>query len=108
LGVPEVLAGTVLEISSAVFDTLESWGLLDKTQAFVFDTTASNTGRYNGACKLLENKLNRDIIYFGCRHHIVEIILADIFKKCKISPMTGPDIPLFKLFKKKWDTINLN
>jgi hypothetical protein len=41
LGVPEVLAEARLEISSAVFDTLESWSLLDKTQAFVFDTTDS-------------------------------------------------------------------
>jgi hypothetical protein len=80
LGVPEVLAVIGLKILSAVFDILESWELLDKTQAFVFDTTASNTGRYNGACKLLENKLNRDIIYSGCRHHIFEIILTEIFK----------------------------
>ncbi|KAF0746730.1 Uncharacterized protein FWK35_00015453 [Aphis craccivora] len=96
---PEELAGTGLEISSAVFNTLET---------FVFDTTASNTGRYNGACTLLENKLDRDIIFFSCRHHIFKIILAGIFKKCKISPMTGPDIPLFKQFKAKWNTINLN
>jgi len=81
LEIPEVSAGTRLEISSAVFDTLESWALLDKTQSFVFDTTASNNGRYNGACTLLENKLDRDIIFFGCRHHIFEIILVDIFKK---------------------------
>jgi hypothetical protein len=108
LGVPKVLAGTGLEISPAVFDALESWELLDKTQAFVFDTTASKTGRYNSACTLLENKLNRDIIYFGCRHHIFEIVLADIFRKCEISPLTGPDIPLFKRFKAKWYTINFN
>ncbi|KAE9535245.1 hypothetical protein AGLY_007978 [Aphis glycines] len=63
LGIPEVSAGTGLEISSAVFDTLKSWALLDKTQAFVFDMIASNT---------------------------------------------GPDIPLFKRFKTKWNTTNLN
>jgi len=108
LGIPEVSAGTELEISSVVFYFLESWALLNKTQAFVFYTIASNTGRYNGACTLLENKLDRDIIFFDCRHHIFEIILADILKKCKISLMTGPDIPLFKRFKAKWNNIYLN
>ncbi|KAF2904341.1 hypothetical protein ILUMI_01838 [Ignelater luminosus] len=35
------------EISNAVFNTLEKWGLVDKVRAFVFDTTSSNTGRFN-------------------------------------------------------------
>lgn len=45
LGVPEIPSGTGSEISSAVYDSLEKWSLLDKVQGFVFDTTASNTGR---------------------------------------------------------------
>jgi len=37
-----------------VYNTLEDWSLFDKVQAFVFDTMASNTGSFNGACVLLE------------------------------------------------------
>lgn len=45
LGVPELPEATGSEICSAVYDTIENWGLSEKAQAFVFDTTASNTGR---------------------------------------------------------------
>jgi len=106
LGVPELSAGTGYEVSSAVYDTLEDWSLLHKVQAFVFDTTASNTGRLNGACVLLEHKLDRDILYLACRHHILEIILQSVFVSSKFNPSSGPDIPLFKRFKNKWETID--
>jgi len=107
LGVPELCSGTGIEISSAIYDVIEEWSLLNKVQAFVFDTTASNTGRINGACVLLEHKIEREILFLGCRHHICEIILAAVFKKCNISSISGPDIPLFKRFKAKWADINL-
>ena len=45
LGVPHLPSGSGAEVSSAVHDTLEKWLLLDKVEGFVFDTTASNTGR---------------------------------------------------------------
>lgn len=38
LGVPHIPSGSGKEISSAVFDTLEKWDLLEKVEAFVFDT----------------------------------------------------------------------
>lgn len=44
LGVPKLDSGTGYETSSAIYDTLKEWSLLDKVQAFVFDTTSSNTG----------------------------------------------------------------
>jgi len=34
----------------------KNWGLLEKIQGFVFDTTASYSGRLNGACVLLEQQ----------------------------------------------------
>lgn len=108
LGVPELSAGTGYEISSAIYDTLEDWSLLEKVKAFVFDTTASNTGRLNGACVLLEQKLGRDILFLPCRHHIYEIILQVVFTKAKFSASSGPDIPLFKRFKKEWINKNID
>jgi len=106
LGVPELTSGTGLEISSAVYDTLQEWSLQDTVQAFVFDTTASNTGRLNGACYLLEQKLNRDIMFLTCRHHIYEIVLHGVFNKIQLTPNKGPDIPLFKRFQKQWKLLN--
>jgi len=34
----------------------------------------------SGACILLEQKLGRALLYLGCRHHIIALILAAIFK----------------------------
>lgn len=65
--IPELYAGIGIKISSAVYDIIDNWSLTNKVKAFVFDTTASNTGKLNGACGLLEQKIGRDILYFRCR-----------------------------------------
>ena len=106
LGVPALNSGTGKEISSAVYNLLLDWNLVDKVQAFVFDTTASNSGRLNGACVLLEQLLNSDILLFACRHHIFEIVLQAVFAHVKITVTSGPDIPLFKRFKSNWKNID--
>lgn len=105
LEVPQMPSWTGYEISSAVYDTLQKWSLLDKVQAFVFDTTASNTGRLNGACILLEQSLEREILFLACRHHIFELVLQGVFSEVKLFPMTGPDILLFKRFQHAWENI---
>ena len=58
-----------------VFNTLEKWELKNKINALCCDTTASNTGRLNGACVLLEKKLGGDLLYLPCRHHIYELFI---------------------------------
>lgn len=105
LGVPELLTGTGREMSSAVY-ILTEWSFLNKVQAFVFDTTASNTGRLNGACHLLEQELERDILHLACRHHLHEIVLQGVFNELQDSSSTGPDIPLYKRFKNAWRDID--
>lgn len=102
LGAPQIVSSTGTEMSSAVFDTLQDWGLLQKVEAFSFDTTASNTGRLNGACTLLEQKLERSILWLPCRHHIFEIVLSGVFNATKVTPLSGPNIPIFKRFQKEW------
>src|SRR6218665_868835 len=37
-------------------------------------------GHRAGVCNLLEQKLERDILYLACRHHFTELILAAAFK----------------------------
>lgn len=106
LGVPALASDTGKEISSAVYNLLLDWVLIVKVQAFVFDTTSSNSGRLNGACVLLEQLLNRDILFFACRHHVFEIILQAVFSYVKVTVMNGPDIPLFKRFKIFWKNVD--
>lgn len=106
LGVPSLTSCTGSEVSSAVYDILLEWSLEDKIQAMVVDTTASNTGRLNGACILLEQKLERQLLLLACRHHMYEIVLAGVFSESKLSVMSGPDIPIFKKFQKNWPNID--
>ena len=42
--------------ATSVFNSLEKWELKNKINALCCDTTASNTGRLNLACDLLQKK----------------------------------------------------
>ena len=56
LSVPKLDNGPGESIANAVSEVLKDWKLEDQVVAMSFDTTNSNTGRYNGACKLIEKK----------------------------------------------------
>lgn len=106
LGVPKLPNGTGEGIANAVYDLLVEWNLQDHVQAMGFDTTSANTGVHNGACTILERKLQRNLLYLACRHHISELILKSVFelKVCKVS--SGPTVPLFVRFQKTWTKLN--
>jgi len=99
LAIPKLISGTGRSISSAVYETTSSWGLLVKIKCMSFDTTAVNTGLRNGACILLEQ--DKDVLWLACRHHIMEIMLEAVVVHA-IGCSSGPDT---LLFKKSWNTI---
>jgi len=99
LGISYISNDTGNEICLAVNDIIENWALLEKIQRIVFDTTAYNFGRLNGACDLLEQKLARNILFLTCKHHIFEIILQVGFIEAKkIVPSSGLNLLNFKRF----------
>lgn len=63
-----------------------------------FDTTASNTGNQNGACVLLEDKLNRKLLHLACRHHILELLVSKLFEILVEKNTRGPIIDIFQKF----------
>jgi len=101
LAVPKLPAGTGEAAASAVFDCAASWGLCDRIKAMSFDTTPVNTGRYNGACVLLEQKLQKDMLWLACRHHVLEIVLEALVMQ-SIGTSKSPEIAIFKRFKEYW------
>ncbi|XP_029346464.1 uncharacterized protein LOC115034269 [Acyrthosiphon pisum] len=107
IGIPKLEKSTGKEQANAIYYALENWGVTDVVQALCCDTTASNTGRLNGACVLLEQKLERDLLYLPCRHHIYEIILRGVFESVLPHTTTSPDIPLFKKFRNNWNKIDI-
>lgn len=105
LGVPKIESGSGESTATAVYETVSSWGIVDQIKCMSFDTTAVNTGPRNGACVLLEQKMQRDMLWLPCRHHILEIMLEAVVVQ-GVGPSTGPDILLFKRFKTFWPQIN--
>lgn len=104
LGVPKLATGTGENEAKAVYDLVEQWQLSAKVQAMSFDTTSVNTGRFSGVCVRLESMLNRELLWLACRHHVMELILAKVFKLC-CGPSSAPFIPIFKRFKAAWDGV---
>ncbi|KAL4103442.1 hypothetical protein QTP88_018819 [Uroleucon formosanum] len=105
LGVPKLESATGKEQAQAIFHALQDWGIKDSVKAICCDTTASNTGRLNGACVLLEQLLEKDLLYLPCRHHISEVILKSVFD-VKFGSTSGPNVPIFKRFKEYWSKID--
>lgn len=107
LQVAKIPNGTGKEQAKAVVDALEEWGLVEKVVGMAFDTTASNTGRINGACTLIEQKLGKNLLYFACRHHMLELVAGAAYTTL-MAPTKGPEELLFKRFQARWESINQN
>lgn len=98
LCIPKLKSGEGENIASAAYESLLSWGLLNKVKSMSFDTTASNTGSRKGACILVEQKMDKEMLCLACRHHTMEIMLESVVKNV-IGPSSGPDNLLFKRFQ---------
>lgn len=106
LGVPKLACGTGWNTGEAVYKILQTWDLEGKIIGMGFDTTSVNTGVQNGACIFIENKLEKELLWFACRHHIMEIILSKVFALC-LGPSSSPEIPIFKRLKETWNAVVL-
>ena len=71
--------GTGENEANAVCSLLEEWKLTEKVQTLSFDTTPVNTGRHNGVCKRLEDKLGCELQWLTYHHHMLELVLAKGF-----------------------------
>lgn len=103
LASPAIPDGKGVSMANCLQATMEEYELLDKLEAVVFDTTASNTGKYHGCVARLEKKMGRALLWLACRHHVPELFIkhADIAVR---GPTKGPEDKLFKTFKKKLPT----
>jgi len=87
-----------------VHELLTSWKCDHLVIGICFDTTASNTGKVNRACPVLEARVGRNLLWMVCRHHILEVLLFDAFSVC-FRPPSRPDVLIFKRFRDKWSEI---
>ena len=69
-----------------------------------FDTTASNTGVFSGACVSLEEELGKQLLYLACRHHCLELHIKHVALNVG-RPTKGNEDALFKRFRESWNDI---
>ena len=77
--------------------------MLIESVNMTFDTTSSNTGHLTAACIAIQDKLQRAVLWSGCRHHIGEVLLSHVFTDLKIEASKSPDVTLFKRLRSNWD-----
>lgn len=58
-------------------------------------TTVSNTERMNAACIILEQLLNKSLLYLSCGHHIYKLVLRFIIELKMSNFSGGLDVELF-------------
>ena len=78
LASPVISDGTGRALANTVYRVVSQFELLDDVQAFVFDTTASNTGCWRGSVTMFEAMLGRSALWLARRNHIPELHI-----KCK-------------------------
>lgn len=87
--IAKIKDGTGLVISDTVYEHVVEWNLLDEIVAVCTDTTASNTGIFNGSVVLFQQLMERNILYFACRHHVLELIVGAVYEVL-FGESTGP------------------
>ena len=106
LGVPAIphksTAKTGDLISEVSIELIEEWNCAECVAGMVFDTTSSNTGCKTAACVVLQNRLNRPLLWYACHHHVCEILLTRVWDALKIEVSKSPEILLFKRFKENF------
>ena len=81
LGIPKVSNAKGVTTKDAILELLEEWGISLDIFALVFDTTSSNSGIRKGAAVLIEQALDYKVLYFGCRHHVAELLASAAWGK---------------------------
>ncbi len=105
LGIPKMDRGTGEAQVNACIEVIEKWNLRSQIKGLVFDTTASNTGLHKGACVGIEKALGTELVWIACRHHVMEVVLSNVFKSL-FGPAEGPSTALFQRFQKQWPSMN--
>ena len=81
---------------------VEIWGIRkENIIGIVFDTTPSNTGEWSGVCSLLSDWIGHNVIWCGCRKHMIELWMT-WFCKAVCGETKDPGQALFRKFKKEF------
>ena len=109
LGVPSYKKEADQSVGGIIADTsfklTTEWNCNNNIVNMAFDTTSSNTGHLSAACIAIQDRLDRSLLWSGCRHHIGEVLLTHVFNGLKIEVSKSPDVNVFSRLRKNWDLL---
>lgn len=106
LGARVIPNGTGQAQCDEVVYQLGKWDCTECVCALCSDTTSSNTGCKKGAYLLIERALGKPLLYFACRHHLLEVIPKHLFDKL-VEASSSPDLgTLCRNFEAAWDEMD--
>ena len=103
LGVVPTYSGKAADQALVIQNLVEHFELPDQIFAICTDTTATNTGRKEGAVMILTRVLQKPLLWLMCRHHIYEIHMAHAYKAITRQESQAPGKTLYLNFKKRWE-----
>ncbi|KAG0717709.1 hypothetical protein GWK47_007951 [Chionoecetes opilio] len=106
LAVPKLSDGKAESTAVVIGEVLTEWNLKDRIVAVCFVTTAVNTGGNSGVCLRLQMMLDKSLLYFARRHHVLEILLDKVFSSLFKEQSKGPEVSLFLDFRNMWPQID--
>ena len=115
-GSPAYIEGKLLSVAKlksssgeaqfeAVKEEVLIWDIKDHIRSMTYDTTGSNTGVSKGCCTRLEEWLERPVMWYGCRHHIGEL-MAKAAWYTLFEEDLQPKVGVFEYIKDSWDQID--
>ena len=104
---PAMLSGRVLAMANSLKKTVSDFRLMSKIEAFVLDTTASNTGIRKRSVSRFKKMLHKAVLWSACCHHIPEFIRkhANIAVR---GESIAPEDALLKKFCKKFGYLDVD
>ena len=115
-GSPSYIEGKMLSVAKlasssgenqfeAVKEQVLLWDIKDHIRSMTYDTTGSNTGVSKGCCARLEDWLERPVMWYGCRHHIGEL-MAKAAWYTLFEEDLQPRVGMFIYIKSSWDQVD--
>ena len=109
LGVPSYFKGTDQSVGEIIakltMNLMIEWHCNDRIVNMTFNTTSSNTGHLTAACIAIQDKLERAVLWSGCRHHIGEVLLSHVFTDLKIEASKSPEVTVFTRLRSNWNLV---
>lgn len=83
---------------------IKDWNFGETIVGMVFDTTGTNTCKWQGAATLFENSVRHTIHWVACRHHLYELHATHVTSVAS-EEAKDPGVKMFRRVKAKWHKI---